>query len=160
MNKSTMIKSEKGFTMDTCAIINICENPNIASLLACRIDFGNSPVYLNSVTVHEAKKKGFELDEIISILKMRLGVSVLYEPVTASMYSDASALERNHDMLHWGDSQILAFNISKSATLITCDRNLVKAAGAAGSNAVNPDVLPCDALARPRLHRPFQQALA
>ena len=144
MNKKTMIKTNKGFTLDTCAIISICENSNVASLLACRIDFEDSPVYLNSVTVYEAKKKGFEQDEITSVLEARLGVPILYEPVTSEMRDNAEILEHNHNMLHSGDSEILAFNISKSATLISRDKDLVTAAGDAGSDAINPDVLPCD----------------
>ncbi len=144
MNNNTMIKSETGFTLDTCAIIRICENRNVAAMLACRIDFENSPVYLNSMTVYEAGKKGLDKNAITSILKDRLGASVLYEPVTAGMNSAAMVLECHHSTLHYGDSQILAFSISKSTLLITRDKGLITAAIEAGSNAVNPDDLPVD----------------
>lgn len=147
MNKD--LTPPTGFTLDTCVVINICENPNLADLLKCRIDFGDSPVYLSSQTINEAQRYGFDLDTVVSVLKQRLGTPILCESVTSQMYHNALEMENRCSTLHSGDSEILAFSISKGTTLVSCDKGLISAANTLGCSSVNPDILPSNSSGLP-----------
>lgn len=141
--------SENGFTFDTCVAIKICENPNLADMLRCRINFADSHVYVNSKTIQEAKKYGYDYETVLSTLQKSLGTAIKYEQITDEMFFDAKYMEKLYPTLHAGDSEILAFAIEKSTTLITCDKGLYDAAQQSGAKCVNPDVLPCDEIAKP-----------
>jgi len=141
-------KMKNGFTLDSCVIIRICENPNIGSLLSCRINFDNSKVFLNSQTVLEVKKHGYSFDFVCQTLKKTLGTEVVYEEISENLKNYASVLQNLYPTLHAGDAEILAFAESKSSVLLSCDKEFLIAAKQAGVKFVNPDILPCDIIAK------------
>ena len=148
MNKGSMVESKNGFTLDSCVVIKICENPNLANLLACRINFEDSPVYLNSQTVYELQNHGYSLDKVYKILRTTLGTTIVYEEITEEIKNYAIYLQSIYPTLHAGDAEILAFSQTKSTTLVSCDKGLLKAAKSAKTEFVNPDILPCDEIAK------------
>jgi hypothetical protein len=136
--------SQNGFTFDTCVGIKICENPNLGSLLACRVNFENSNIHLSSQTIFEAKRLGYDVDSVLKQIQSTIGANVIKGYVTDDMQNDAEYLEEKCSTLHRGDSQILAYARTTGTTLITCDRGLAEAALLSGTKVVNPDLLPCD----------------
>ena len=146
--KQKMLGQESGFTMDTCAVIKICENPNLGTMIGCRIDFENSTVYLNSQTVKEAQRFGFDFDILSSNIKSVLGANVVFGKITSEMLTEAWDLELQCPTLHPGDSEILSFAKNTNTTLISCDRGLLEAARISGADFVNLDLLPSNQLAR------------
>ena len=162
MNKESMAEFENGFTLDTCVLIKILENPNFGNLLKCRINFENSKIYLNSQTIGEAKKKGYDIAEIYSTIQIRFCQNVIFSQITDEMYTNARNLQQTYSSLHYGDSQILSFAKAKSLTLVSCDKGLIKAAKQSGISFVNPDTLPCNELttfSTIRLHKVVKDAI-
>jgi len=141
-------RSENGFTFDTCVGIKMCETPNLGSLLACRVNFENSQIHLSSQTLSEAQRLGLDVETISDHIQKSTGATIICGKITDEMYDDAYYLERKCPTLHSGDSQILAYARATGTTLITCDRGLVEAARLSGTPVVNPDLLPCDQIAR------------
>ena len=136
--------SQNGFTFDTCVGIKVCENPNLGSLLACRVNFENSDIHLSSQSIFEAKRLGYDVNSVSKQIKSTIGVNVISGYITDDMQNDADYLESVCPTLHRGDSQILAYARATGTTLITCDRGLAEAAKLSGAKVVNPDLLPCD----------------
>ena len=140
--------SQNGYTFDTCVGIKICENPNIGNLLACRVNFENSSIHLSSQTVSEVGKLGRDIDHISKQVQSAIGANIISGCITSDMQDDADHLESVCPTLHTGDSQILAYARATGTTLVTCDRGLEEAASLSGVKVINPDLLPCDALAK------------
>ena len=140
--------NEKNYTLDTCVIIKICENPNIGNLLSCRINFHDSKVFINSQTVYEAKKHGYSFENVYQSLRDTLGTKVVYEEISENLKNYADVLESLHPTLHAGDAEILAFAQSKHSVLLSCDKGFLIAAKRIGVKFVNPDILPCDVIAK------------
>ena len=157
-------RSENGFTFDTCVGIKICENPNIGSLLACHVDFENSIIHLNSQTITEATRLGYDVEKISTQIQKLIGTSIVQGVVTERMQTDAGILEDLCPTLHAGDSQILAYAKFTKTTLVTCDKGLAEAARTVGVSVVNPDLLPCDKLVtdvkKSRFHGIVKKAIA
>ena len=141
-------RSENGFTFDTCVGIKICENPNLGSLLACRVNFEDSKIHLSSQTLFEAQRLGYDVDSVSEQIQKSTGATIIRGKITDEMYDDAYYLQGKCPTLHPGDSQILAYARATGTTLITCDRGLAEAARLSGTPFVNTDLLPCDQIAR------------
>lgn len=141
-------RSENGFTFDTCVGIKICENPNIGSLLTCRVDFENSKIHLNSQTIIEATRLGYDIEQVSIKIQKLIGTSIVQGIVSERMQTGAGILEDLCPTLHAGDSQILAYAKFTKTTLVTCDKGLAEAARSVGVKVVNPDLLPCDKLVK------------
>jgi hypothetical protein len=139
---------EKNFTFDTCVGIKICENQNLGNLLACRVDFKDSQIHLSSQSIFEAQRLGYDIESISKQIQNTTGAKIVFGKITDTMYDDAHYLESVCPTLHSGDSQILAYARATGTTLITCDRCLVTAAKLSGVNVLNPDLLPCDQIAK------------
>ena len=144
---STTNRSQNRFTFDTCVGIKAFESPNVASLLACRINLEGSEIHFSSQSVYEAKKLGFDVDAISKQIQKATGARITFGKITQEMYDDAAYLESVCPTLHSGDSQILAYTRATGTTLITCDRGLAQAAKLSDTKVVNPDLLPCDQIA-------------
>ena len=147
MTDTTKI-SQNRFTIDTCVIIKICENPNIGNLLSCRINLYDSKVFLNAQTVFEAKKHGYSFDFVCHTLKNTLCTEVVYEEISENLKNYAGVLENLYPTLHAGDAEILAFAQSKNSVLLSCDKEFLIAAKRVGVKFINPDILPCDVIAK------------
>ena len=136
------IGSQNGFTFDTCVGIKICENPNLGSLLSCRVNFENSKIHLSSQTIFEAKRLGHNVEIVSKQIQRTIGAKVITGIITPDMRNDAEYLEDVCPTLHKGDSQILAYARATGTILITCDKGLAEAAIMSGVQVVNPDLLP------------------
>lgn len=153
----------QGFVLDTCVAIKLCENPNHGGLLTCRIDFGGSTVYLNSQTVLEAERLGYDSSQIRGQVQAALSTDVEFGDITDDIEFDAQYMQVQYPTLHSGDSQILAFARATSSMLVTCDRGLAIAAKESGAQVINPDTLPCEQITRTpksRWARVVRKALA
>ena len=138
------IGTKNDFTFDTCVAIKIFENPNISSLLSCRLNLKDSKIHLSSQSVFEIKKLGYDFEHISKYIQQTIGVSIITGYITEDMENDAEYLESICNTLHFGDSQVLAYSKSAGTTLVTCDRGLVEAARISNVSVVNPDLLHCN----------------
>ena len=136
------------YTLDTNVIINLYENPNLGGLLLCRTDFGNTTIHVNTQTEMEATRLGHNVDDMLEQIEKSTGAKIIVGPITPSMRNDAKYLETVCPTLHPGDSDILAYVRATGTKLITCDRGLAEAALLSDTPVVNPDLLPCDKIAR------------
>jgi len=141
---------EKSYTLDTCVIIKICENPNIGNLLNCRINFNNTKIFLNSQSLFEAKNNGYDYDYVYQTLKKSFDADIIYEEISENLKQYAKILEKLYSTLHTGDSEILAFAESKHSVLLSCDKGLIFAAKNAGVKFINPNILPCNVINKER----------
>ena len=133
--------SENKFVLDTCAIINIIENRAVADLIKCHIDIEHSRVYLNSVALDEALKKGYDKKQVISKIQEYLDTLVIVKEVSEENHTDAQRLEDNCSLVHHGDSAIAAFSIDNKSTLITYDKDLLKGCHIVGIPTFSPNMM-------------------
>lgn len=143
-NNIQLKENEDGHTLDTCGAIKIFENPNMASLLLCRLDLKGSQIHLTSQTVFELKKLGYDFEQIAKHIQQTVGAAIIVGDITQDMENDAEYLETVCPTLHFGDSQILAYSKATGTKLITCDRGLAEAARISNIRVVNPDLLHCN----------------
>ena len=132
-------------------------------MIRTHLDFGGSTVYLNSQTVLEAERLGYNSSQIRGQVQAALGTDVEFGDITDDMEFDAQYMQVEYPTLHSGDSQILAFARATSSTLVTCDRGLAIAARESGAQVINPDTLPCEQITRTpksRWARVVRKALA
>ena len=138
-NGPEMNRSQNGFTLDTCVVINILKNPTKGAKTTCRLNFENSDIHICSQVIFEAKeqRQGYAIDfkEIQSIIKAK----IIIGSVTNDMQKDAKRLEKACSTLHKGDSQILAYARATGTTLVTCDQDFEKAAIKSNTRVINPD---------------------
>ena len=133
--------SENKFVLDTCAIINILENRAVADLIKCHIDIENSRVYLNSVALDEASRKGYDKKQVISKIQEYLDTLVIVKEVSEENHTVAQRLEDNCPLVHHGDSTIAAFSMDNKSTLITYDKDLLKGCHIIGIPAFSPNTM-------------------
>ena len=126
--------------LDTCVIINILENRSVADLIKCHIDTENCRVYLNSVSLDEASRKGYGKKQLVSKISEYLDTLVIVKEVTNENYIEAQKLEDNCSLIHHGDSAIAAFSVENKSTLVTYDKELLKGCNVVGIPVFNPDM--------------------
>lgn len=129
------------FTYDTNAIINILKNKATVDLIKCHFDVANYSNYLNSVSLDEASKIGFNKKDVVSKMSEYCGPFVIVEEVTDDDYVLAQKLEVACPLIHRGDSAIAAFSIKHNSILITYDKNLLKGCHIMGIPTLNPNHL-------------------
>ncbi len=129
------------FVLDTCAIINILENRSVADLIKCHIDTENSRVYINSVSLDEASRKGYGKKQLVSKISEYLDTLVIVKEVTNETHIEAQRLEDNCSLIHHGDSAIAAFSVENKSTLVTYDKGLLKGCHIVGIPTFNPDMM-------------------
>jgi len=135
-----MINGNK-FVLDTCAIINIMKNRAVADLIKCHIDTENCRVYLNSVALDEAARKGYDKKEVISKISEYLDTLVIVKEVTEENHVEAKILEDDCSLIHHGDSAIAAFSKDHHSTLITYDKGLLKGCHIVGIPTFSPNMM-------------------
>ncbi len=138
-----MVETTNGnkFVLDTCAIINIMENRSVADLIKCHIDCENSRVYINSVSLDEASRKGYSKKQIVSKISKYLDTLVIVKEVTNENHIDAQRLEDGCSLIHHGDSAIAAFSVDNKSTLVTYDKGLLKGCHIVGIPTFNPNMV-------------------
>lgn len=136
-----MSSYEKKFVLDTCAIINILKNRAVADLIKCHIDIENCEVYLNSVALEEASRKGYDKEQVVAKITEFLGTIVTVKDVSEKNCIDAQKLENKCSLIHSGDSAIAAFSMEHNSTLITYDKGLIKGCAIVGLPTFNPNMV-------------------
>lgn len=131
----------KIFNLDTCAIIQICKNPNLGVYLSCNLDLKISKICLTDISLVEAELNGYPKSEVIQKLQHVLGAQVEVAEVTTDMLLMAQQWEKKLPLLHSGDSSIMAYSLATSSTLITYDNDLLKCCKIAGVNCINPTLM-------------------
>ena len=135
------ITNRSKFVLDTCAIINIMKNRAVADLIKCHIDTENCRVYLNSVALDEASRKGYDRKEVISKISEYLDTLVIVKEVTEENHIEAKRLEDECSLIHDGDSAIAAFSMDNKSTLITYDKGLLKGCHILGIPTFSPNMM-------------------
>jgi len=157
-------RSNNAYTVDTNIGIKLCETPNLGNLLACRLNFKDSEIHLNSQVVLETKRTNYDIELISKSLHKFTGADIIFGKITEDMQNDSDYLLRFCETLHCGDSQILAYARATKTTLITCDNGLATAARFCGVNVVTPSTLLCDAvhkkIKKSKFHRIVKKTLA
>ena len=148
VNENEINGSQNGYTLDTNVVINILKNPNISSLLTCRVNFKNSNIHLCSQTSTEAQRLDYDIDFISKRIQSTTKANVIIDRIINGLNNNAKRLEKIYPDLHDGDSQILAYAKATKTILITCDKDFAKAAKASGTKVVNPNILACDVAAK------------
>ncbi len=135
------IRNGNKFVLDTCTVINILENRAIADLIKCHIDTENSSVYLNSVSLDEALRKGYDKKKIVSKISEYLDTLVIVKEVSIENHVTARRLEDDCSLIHRGDSAIAAFSMDHKSTLITYDKEFLKGCHSVGIPTFNPNMI-------------------
>ena len=131
------------FTIDTCVIFMICDDPHRKDFAKClRIgnDFDDATILLNSRIVKEMARRRLDRNNVKKILSDALGARVRITDVTDDVSETAKDLTARYPELHSGDDEILAYAIKYNSTLITCDKDLALIARQAGVQVTNPDI--------------------
>jgi len=127
MRTQTMIYStakNNGFTLDTCFLIRVYKNPNIASFYFHK-GFYVAKIFVTETALNEVENKGFDKIEILLKMKQLFG-KVIVRGVTNEERIFGQKLEKMCSVLHSGDSTIFAFTKRTSSCLVTLDKNLAK----------------------------------
>ena len=142
-------KTSVGIALDTCVIRNMLENPNYADMLSMHVNLRGRTVHICSRVVYEASQQDMDVERVVGKLE-GLGASVELGEVTEQMQADAKAMEARYpSLLHWPDSDILAYTKAHHLVLLTRDRGLEAAAEMEDVAVINPDKL-CGTSNRPR----------
>ena len=148
MMRNTILYVEKQeqttYTLDTCVIRKILENPNYLNCISTHVNFSNSEIILTKTVLWEIKNQiqsinpELTLKQIISELQDKLNTSVKivgHSNDTILLANDL--LSKYNQSLHEPDNQILAFSIIHNATLLSCDSKLIKCAKSEGQPCLN-----------------------
>ena len=152
MMRNTTLYVEKQeqarYTLDTCVIRKILENPNYLNCISTHVNFSNSEIILSKTVLWEIKNQiklinpELTLEQIITILQKKLNASVkivTYSNDTILLANDL--LSKYRQSLHEPDNQILAFSISHNATLLSCDTKLIRCAESESHPCINTHYL-------------------
>ena len=135
---------ETTYTLDTCVIRKILENPNYLSCISTHVNFSNSEIILSKTVLWELKNQiqsinpELTLKQIITELEQKFNAIVKivgYSNDTILLANDL--LSKYSHSLHEPDNQILAFSIIHNATLLSCDSKLIRCAKSEGHPCVN-----------------------
>ena len=125
------------YTLDTCVMIYVYENPNIGGLVVCRLDSSKSNFYVCSMTRMELERKGYDFYDVVAKVQQNLGAKIIVEDVTPQVIENASILSSGCPCLHYGDREILSFAISNHSILVTSDKGLLNCCRKVGAKAIN-----------------------
>ena len=133
--------SGAALTLDTNVIIRMCDDDKFAAHVVRCIGSGAHDVIINSRAVSELERHGLSMKMVPAVLGARLGIdAITYDVVSDDERRGAAWLEKRHETLHRGDSDILAFAHVRGLVLVTCDNGLVRAARDVGVKCINPCV--------------------
>ena len=151
--KSTCIDYEqkKRYSLDTCVIRNILENPNYLSCMKMHIDFEDSRVFLSETAIWEIEKQlgeinqGLTIDAVVQEIRdgLNADITILENSKETKIMAD-ELLFVNQPDLHYPDNLHLAFSITQKTTLLSCDSKLVRCCKREGHSCINPNKLVSD----------------
>jgi len=117
------------------------ENKSVADLIKCHVDMENSRVYINSVSLDEASRKGYSKKQVTSKISEYLDTLVIVKEVSEENHIKAQKLEDECSLIHHGDSAIAAFSVDNKSTLVTYDKGLLKGCHIVGIPTFNPNMV-------------------
>lgn len=127
------------FSLDTNIIMGVCDDGEFAEHVRQCIGGGPHEIIISSSVIRELERHGWGMQVMPTILKTRLGTtSITYDKVSEGERRLAKRLEDEYDLLHRGDSDILAFAYERGVVLVTCDNGLTSVARSVGVKCVNP----------------------
>lgn len=101
----------------------------------------NSRVYINSVSLDEASRKGYSKKQVTSKISEYLDTLVIVKEVSEENHIKAQKLEDECSLIHHGDSAIAAFSVDNKSTLVTYDKGLLKGCHIVGIPTFNPNMV-------------------
>ena len=117
------------------------DNPAFCDMVKTKVpDLSTSTIVFTSVSVYEINKRiqcGF--DELHSQLEFAINSEILIQKITYGMKEFGIWLCDNIPGLHFPDNEILAYAMFTNSVLITCDKELEKAAKLVSQDVINPD---------------------
>jgi PIN domain nuclease of toxin-antitoxin system len=149
-NTILYVKKQKQatYTLDTCVIRKILENPNYLNCISTHVNFSNSEIVLSKTVLWEIRNQiklinpDLTLNQILSELQNKINARVkiiAHSNDTILLANDL--LSKYSQNLHEPDNQILAFSIIHNATLLSCDSKLIKCAKSEGHSCLNTNYL-------------------
>ena len=133
-------RSQKGYTLDSCIGRRCYENPAYLDMLKIKIDFSTFKTVFTSVSVFEIDKRAeYGFDSVQAKIESSIGNKIKVEKITYEMNQLGIWLRDNSEGLHVPDDRILAYAMLTDSVLITCDKDLEKAAKNVGHAVINPD---------------------
>ena len=152
MMRNTMLYVEKQeqttYTLDTCVIRKILENPNYLNCISTHVNFSDSEIILSKTVLWEIRNQiqsispDLTLKQILTELQDKLNANVkivAHSNDTILLANDL--LSKHSQSLHEPDNQILAFSIIHNATLLSCDSKLISCAKSEGHSCLNTHYL-------------------
>ena len=131
----------KKYVLDTCIGIKCYDNHAYCDMVKTKVpDLSTSTIVFTSVSVYEINKRvecGF--DELRSQLESTINSEILIQKITYDMKEFGIWLCDNIPGLHFPDNEILAYAMFTNSVLITCDKELEKAAKLVSQDVINPD---------------------
>ena len=149
-NTILYVKKQKQatYTLDTCVIRKILENPNYLNCISTHVNFSNSEIVLSKTVLWEIRNQiklinpDLTLNQILSELQNKINARVkiiAHSNDTILLANDL--LSKYSQNLHEPDNQILAFSISHNATLLSCDTKLIRCAESESHPCINTHYL-------------------
>jgi len=138
--ETSQSKSKK-YVLDTCIGRKCYDNPAYCDMVKTKVpDLSTSTIVFTEVSVFEIDKRvecGF--DELRSQLESAIDSEILIQKITYDMRKFGILLCDNIPGLHFPDNEILAYAMLTDSVLITCDKELEKAAKSVSQDVINPD---------------------
>ncbi len=133
-------RSQKGYTLDSCIGRRCYENPAYLDMLKIKVDFSTFKTVFTSVSVFEIDNRAeYGFDSVQAKIESSIGNKIKVEKITYEMNQLGIWLRDNSEGLHVPDDRILAYAMLTDSVLITCDKDLEKAAQNVGHAVINPD---------------------
>lgn len=141
-----MIKSK--YSLDTCVIRKILENPNYLSCMKVHVNFEDSRIFLSETAIWEIEKQlgkinpGLTTDAVVQKIGdgLNADITVLENSKETKILADDLLLANQPD-LHHPDNLHLAFSMTQETTLLSCDSDLVRCCKREGHPCINPNKL-------------------
>ena len=125
--------------LDTNIIMDVCDDGEFAQHVRQCVGTGQHEIVINSRVIRELERHGLGMQVMPAILRTRLGIhTITYDKVSEDERRMSKLLEAKHDLLHRGDSEILAFAHVRGFVLVTCDNGLTAVARNIGVKCINP----------------------
>ncbi len=136
----SQIMDKNKFSLDTCFVRRLVENPNYLDAVKARFDFTDSEFIISETVVYELESYGFSISSATEIFEQKLGVTVsILDHTTEELILAKELLEKFAPKLHIPDNQILATAVKQNLPLITCDKGLISI-----SNKINHEIINSD----------------
>ena len=140
-NQFRYFEPTRKYISDSNIGIHCYDNQAYCDMLKTKInDFTTSTIVFTSVSVYEINK-GVEcgFDELRSQLESAIDSDIPIHKITYDMRKWGIWLCDNIPGLHFPDNEILAYAMITNSVLITCDKELEKAAKLVSQDVINPD---------------------